>query len=548
MSLHPTNYIKGSIRWKLLTMTLGLIITLLMTLTIIQIAAEKKILEQEISRRIVLMKENLIHRGKALSENLASQAKNDIAAFNFSNLTETIPKAVAQTPELDYAILMTASGVVRVHTRDPKLQGEKLAAPADLFALRQQQPIFKEYQDIMEFIQPILFGTESWGALRLGFSLAALNGEIERSWQEIRKQTQELVLNAFLTLLVFIAVGSVSVLFISTSLSRPLIELMQSAREVAKGNFDAANNITIKPSGEIGLLALAFVEMAKDLKVSQARLAENSHTLEQKVKERTLELEVAYERLQEIDKIKSDFLSTISHELRTPLTSVMGFAKIIDKKLHANIFPLLQDVDDKKVQRAIRQIGGNMGIIVAEGERLTTLINDVLDLAKLESGKIAWQTHDLYISQIVERAIAATAALITQKPVVISSTIDPNLPIVQGDHDRFLQVVINLLSNAIKFTEQGTITCTASNQGTNLAIRVSDTGIGIPEEERNTVFDRFKQVGDTLTDKPKGTGLGLPICKEIVEHHGGTLWASANAPHGSVFSFTIPIHRGDLHG
>ncbi len=242
----------------------------------------------------------------------------------------------------------------------------------------------------------------------------------------------------------------------------------------------------------------------------------------------------------EVDQMKTDFISTVSHELRTPLTSVLGFAKIIKKKLDETIFPLLSP-DDKKVQRNIRQVGDNINIILSEGIRLTDLINDVLDIAKMEAGKIEWKMEPLQITEVVERAIAATSALFQQKDLKLIQEIEPGLPSVMGDRDRLIQVVINLISNAVKFTDNGSVTCTVGKDDNTITVSIIDAGIGIASSDLDKVFEKFKQVGDTLTDKPKGTGLGLPICKQIVEHHGGRIWVESELGKGSNFSFTLPI-------
>lgn len=244
----------------------------------------------------------------------------------------------------------------------------------------------------------------------------------------------------------------------------------------------------------------------------------------------------------EIDQMKTDFISTVSHELRTPLTSVLGFAKIIKKKLDDSIFPLIIS-DDKKVQKSISQISSNINIIVSEGERLTTLINEVLDLSKMEAGKIEWKKIETNFSEVIERAMSATTALFSNSDVKLISEIESDLPIVSIDKDRFIQVIINLISNASKFTEQGFVKCVAcfNNETQDIILKVIDTGIGIPADFVDKVFEKFKQVGDTLTNKPQGTGLGLSICKQIVEHHGGKIWAESEVGKGSTFSFTLPV-------
>ena len=243
---------------------------------------------------------------------------------------------------------------------------------------------------------------------------------------------------------------------------------------------------------------------------------------------------------EEADAAKSSFLSTVSHELRTPLTSVLGFAKIIRRRLDERLFPLIPE-DDRKVQQAKRQVIDNLNVVVSEGERLTKLIDDVLDLAKIEAGKFTWNMGKTSISDVIERAIAATASLFEPKKLTLIRDVQADLPVVNGDQDRLIQVVINLISNAVKFTDAGSITLSAHLRGEDIVVGVTDSGIGIAPGDQQKVFEKFKQVGDTLTDKPKGTGLGLPICKEIVEYHGGHIWVESEPGKGSTFSFTIPV-------
>jgi signal transduction histidine kinase/DNA-binding response OmpR family regulator/ligand-binding sensor domain-containing protein len=243
---------------------------------------------------------------------------------------------------------------------------------------------------------------------------------------------------------------------------------------------------------------------------------------------------------EQADQAKSTFLSTVSHELRTPLTSVLGFAKIIRKRLDETLFPLVPE-EDKKIQRAKKQVSDNLNVVVSEGERLTKLINDVLDLAKIQAGKITWNMGPVAVTDVIERSLAATSALFEAKKLELVRDLSADLPGVYGDSDRLIQVVINLISNAVKFTEAGTVTCSAAVQGNEIVVSVKDSGVGIRPEDQPKVFEKFKQVGDTLTDKPQGTGLGLPISKEIVEHHGGRIWVESEIGKGSTFFFTLPV-------
>ena len=278
---------------------------------------------------------------------------------------------------------------------------------------------------------------------------------------------------------------------------------------------------------------------------SSVGVALRNATLFEDVKKAKQQAEEATKLAEEASAAKGAFLSTVSHELRTPLTSVLGFAKIIRKRLEERIFPLV-DTSDKKTERVISQIAENLQVVISEGERLTNLINDVLDLAKIEAGKMEWHQEPVSLPDIAERAIAATSALFDQKSLKLVKNIDTNLPELIGDKDKLIQVVINLISNAVKFTDAGSVSCRVYRQENDLILSVTDTGIGIASQDYDAVFEQFKQVvGDTLTDKPKGTGLGLPICKQIIEHHGGRIWLESELGKGSTFYIALPIVQAE---
>lgn len=290
----------------------------------------------------------------------------------------------------------------------------------------------------------------------------------------------------------------------------------------------------------VGTLIAGGVENARlyeELDVERA-------ALERRVAERTADLVDARMAAEAATAAKSTFLSNVSHELRTPLTSVVGFSKLIAKRLDDLVFPLVPS-GDPRVDRAVRQVRQNLGIIVQEGERLTTLINDTLDLAKIEAGRMSWRDAPLDIGEVIATATAATASLLDGEdgPRLVVD-LAPELPQLRGDRDRLIQVVINLISNAVKFTPTGTITLAARPHPAGVEVAVADTGVGIAAEDHDTVFEQFGQAGDTLTDKPRGTGLGLPICREIVEHHGGRLWLESELGTGSTFRFTLPLPDG----
>jgi signal transduction histidine kinase/DNA-binding response OmpR family regulator len=293
---------------------------------------------------------------------------------------------------------------------------------------------------------------------------------------------------------------------------------------------------TKKPFSEDRVNSLVAFANTAALAIENALLYAN---LEDRVQERTRQLALANQRLKELDQVKSDFLSTVSHELRTPLTSVLGFARIIAKRFQTSLLPHL-DQSQKKTERDAKRIQENLEIIIEEGERLTRLINEVLDLEKIEAGKMEWKMREVSLLEVVKTAVNATASLAKEKDLEVRVVPHGENFKLFGDPDRLTQVVTNLLSNAIKFTEKGSIACELERRENIITFKVIDTGIGLAEGDLEQIFDRFKQIGDTLTDKPKGTGLGLPISKEIIEYHGGRIWAESELGRGTTMIFTLP--------
>jgi PAS domain S-box-containing protein len=259
----------------------------------------------------------------------------------------------------------------------------------------------------------------------------------------------------------------------------------------------------------------------------------------------------------EVDRVKSEFVSTVSHELRTPLTSIVGFAKLITRAFERSIKPVLPE-DDEEIARVVEQIDHNLKIMVVEGEHLTTIINDVLDISALDAGTLAWNDGPCDLRAMTQDMVVESRAFADAKGLVLTADFEADALPLHADCERIRQVLGNLISNAIKFTEYGKITVSlkrlspgAHHHGwdvpeTGAALAaVEDTGSGITAEGLPHIFQRFHQVGDAYHGKPKGTGLGLAICYEIVTHYGGKIWVESTVGQGSTFYFTLPLSEQD---
>ncbi len=287
---------------------------------------------------------------------------------------------------------------------------------------------------------------------------------------------------------------------------------------------------------ELGLdEVLNILDEASQVRAHSKELERKSAELE----EASRELREANDKLMELDRLKDDFMSTVTHELRTPLTSIRAFSE------------MLHDDPEMSVEDRTRFLG----IIVGEAERLTRLINQILDFAKLESGRVEWQIEQIDLRDMLDESTESLGQLFRERGAesVLVLPADSQPVWVDVDRDRIKQVIINLLSNAVKFvpTTNGKITVSLERTEGFAQVAVHDNGPGIPEAYQGLIFERFRQGGNTMTDKPQGTGLGLPISREIVEHFGGKLWVESTTggfdaageavPSGSTFFFTIPL-------
>ncbi len=246
-----------------------------------------------------------------------------------------------------------------------------------------------------------------------------------------------------------------------------------------------------------------------------------------RIVEEASELRHLNEQLQSLDKLKDDFMSSVTHELRTPLTSIRALTELMR--------------DDADMPTAQRQ--QFLGLVVAESERLSRLVNQVLDMAKIESGHAEWTACSVDMGALLEQAVATTAELFRERGARVMLHKPTEVPALRADPDRLLQVLLNLLSNAAKFVPplRGEVSVRLLASKSSLTVEVQDNGPGIAAEQQALVFEKFRQGGDAA-HRPQGTGLGLPISKKIIEHFGGRLWLRSVPGQGACFGFDLPVH------
>jgi len=365
--------------------------------------------------------------------------------------------------------------------------------------------------------------------------MAKINAELQRNRN--RQGVVEL----------FTILGVAAVLYstMARTVIGPIRSLAAAAQQIGHGNFSV--RLPIKTADEISTLATAVNQMAAQLQESYtdleqkvadhaamasenaklyAQVRQYAETLEAQVEARTRELQESNERLQELDRLKSEFLSDVSHELRTPLTSVKGYVDYLLEGIVGELSPPQRDF--------LTRVKGNT-------DRLVRLINDLLDLSRIEAGRVDFHPVRLAMVEVATEVIDALRPLAAEKEVDLSTDMSETDGFVRADRDKVYQILLNLTHNAVKFTPpRGSVQVRVEGQprGEVLTV-VQDTGEGIPPEELQRIFDKFHQVSESPAH-PKGSGLGLAIAKKLIELHGGQIWVRSELGKGSAFGFTLP--------
>jgi len=320
----------------------------------------------------------------------------------------------------------------------------------------------------------------------------------------------------------------ISIEYLSTGHQAVVLELALPTRQLSLATIAVAVPAGAAISLDSDILD-SFVERIT-LAVENASLYRTLADRSQDLQRAYSDLATAHQELLSVDEMKTNFLANVSHELRTPLTSIRSFSEL-----------LLAYEDDPEVQKEF------LRIISTESERLTRLVNDVLDISRIEAGHMDWKMDSIGVSELLSDLGRTFAPLITLADLTFDVQLDEDLSRVYGDRDRLHQVIANLLNNAMKFTRRGgTIVLRGERLDGEIRISVTDTGIGVASADQERIFEKFQQVGDTLTDKPRGTGLGLAICRDIVEHHQGRLWVDSTPGLGSTFSVALPSENSEL--
>jgi signal transduction histidine kinase len=330
--------------------------------------------------------------------------------------------------------------------------------------------------------------------------------------------------------LVSLALVVVVAIYLARVITKPIKQLTQATTWISQG--DLSKLVDVHSANEVGVLTHSFNEMIASLRKSRDELKRWGAELEKRVHQRTAELEErgqelaeANVRLEELSRHKSQFLANMSHELRTPLNSIIGYTKLMLDGLEGEI--------NEEQHKDLQTVYNNSRSLLA-------LINDLLDLAKIEAGKVTVSNEVFTVAELLDEALPAIRWLAGEKGLALDYKVAPGIGHLYADKAKTKQTLINVLANAVKFTEKGGIKLDVTEGDGEFIFSVSDTGMGIKKEDLEAIFESFKQVGPAQIAGFEGTGLGLAISKQFVEMQGGRIWAESELGKGSTFTFTLP--------
>jgi len=347
---------------------------------------------------------------------------------------------------------------------------------------------------------------------------------LQVSYAQADEAAQRLSLTALGLTAALVVVCFLIGIFLVRHIVNPLVALEAGTRHLAQG--DLSFRVTQTGRDELGRLASSFNAMAEDLQQSQSELDEHNKNLELKVAEKTQILSLANRRLEEMNRLKSEFLANMSHELRTPLNAILGFTDLMI---------------DGQCGQLTEQQSTYLQTVYTSGQHLLNLINSILDLSKIEAGKMEVFPEEFYVQDVIEFALSLVAPQASKKQIHLHQAVAADVKTVVADQTKMQQILQNLLTNAVKFTpENGRVGIVVTQDDNGVLFAISDTGVGISKQDQQKIFSAFTQVDATYTRRFEGTGLGLSLVDHYVRMHRGKVWVESEEGKGSTFYVRLP--------
>jgi signal transduction histidine kinase len=495
---------KYGIRYKLTAVVVVIILVMGVVLVTLQYRHERGVMRAE-----------LVKRGVSLARGLAYNAQYGVLTGDRSECRALVAGVLAQD-DVFFAALLDARGEVLALEQkrgapSPRPRGvtelavEQLESPAGAPHIEVAVPVetLRAPEDEGVDRALALEGETAYERVRIG------ECQVGMSLAGVREQLKRITLTLIILVGAVILMGGAAIVVAANRfVIRPAIRLLEGARTVAEGNLDLEVSAGSGSADEMSLLAENFNAMVRSLRRSRDALSK---------------------QLAEIDRLnslKSEFLASVSHELRTPLNSIIGYSQL----LLAGIDGELNAEQEKSLSKILRN-----------GQNLLALINDILDLSKIESGRMDLQLESFRFEECLNAALATIAPLRRDEEIALRLEVDPDLPELHLDQAKLKQILLNLLSNAFKFTRRGSVTVRARQVDGQLEVSVADTGVGIPADHLEEIFEEFVQVRNTASRAEGGTGLGLPITRKLVRLMQGAIEVTSEVGVGTTFTVRLPL-------
>ncbi len=480
---------------------------------------------ESISTERKILKSEIVKKGEAIAAIAARNAELSLLSENFEQLKSSA-QPLMEIKDVAFVSFLNKRAEILLH------EGKQYPFTASMTAGADRLISFSEHDDVFEFIVPVVTVKAAEG-----FFLLEGNGSdptvkeligwvrIGLSKEVMSRSERRIIIRGSILAVVFSCVGTLLLYLFVSLATKPLYALIDAVKEVREGEHPEV--AVLSPKSEIGRLTAEFNRMSRAIKERENELIQHRDHLEELVAERTVELTIAKEQAESANRAKSEFLSSMSHELRTPLNAILGYAQIL--RLHNN----LSDIQRQQID-----------IMRNSGEHLLTLINDILDVGKIEANKMEVEDAVFDLPALLSQVFNLTKLRAEEKELQFHYEAETPLPAyVHGDERKLRQVLLNLLSNAVKYTRRGSVTMRVSygraGEG-RFRCEVTDSGIGIPADKLDLIFEPFTQLA-TDRQAREGTGLGLNITKRLLQLLDGELGVESTVGKGSTFWMELPL-------
>lgn len=551
-----------TIRWKMSMLFIGVTFGALLIILTIEVGNDTELMQASVKEINESRRNLVIDSCKLQFKTALSKIENDLASMNIFDIISELHHQVENSEFTKQVILIDSDNKVIVHSSNPSLARQTLQLTDAKLDKSQRNSVFYQTQtsageDVLKAVSPVFNAEKYWGALLVTYSFESLKEMAKLRQASLDKEIFIQIRKTLTLFVIFFSAAFIATIFVSTKLSQPLERLTATVRSFEFTSSEPLEFPVVKSRDEIYFLNNAFMKLTQRLQRSYLELEEVNQSLENTVKERTEELrsknisleqavidikhEVAVrkevervlrnnekellqakEDAEKANSAKGRFLANVSHEIRTPVNGIIGATE------------LLGSSEQSFRQRQLTST------ISSSANVLLHTINDLLDYAKLEAGKVEIKRSEFNLYDFIEDTAEMVALAIFQKGVLFTVELAEYLPeYVEADRLRVQQVLVNFLSNASKFTEAGFIKLVVDEADGRLCFSVADSGVGIKPEDQEKLFQPFTQVEEARKSIHAGTGLGLSICKTLVELMGGELEFESSYGEGSCFRFCV---------